>query len=97
VTFYHHDKVEAIALDFAGKVVWREDICPFRPRAFEYGYAPSPLIYQNTVIISAEYDGDSYITALDRETGKRVWRANRTPMITFSSRSWGMWRGKINC
>ncbi len=93
-TFYHHDKVEAIALDFAGKVVWREDVCAFRPRAFEYGFAPSPLIYQNTVIVSAEYDGDSYITALDRKTGQRVWRANRTPMISFSSPVVGFVAGK---
>lgn len=93
-TFYHHDKVEAIALDFAGKVVWREDVCRFRPKMYEYGFAPSPLIYQNTVIIAAEWDGDSSITALDRTTGKRVWRANRQPMISFSSPVVGHVAGK---
>lgn len=94
VTFYHHDKVEAIALDFAGKVAWREDVCRFRPQMYEYGYAPSPLIYKNTVIIAAEYDGESFITALDRVTGKRVWQANRAAMITFSSPVVGRVAGK---
>lgn len=83
--FYHHDKVEAVALDLDGEVKWKQTVCPFRPRTFEYGYAPSPLLYGETVIISAEYDGNSFITALDRATGERAWRTQRPTMITFSS------------
>lgn len=83
--FYHHDKVEAAAVSLDGEVTWKQAVCPFRPRTFEYGYAPSPLLYGETVIISAEYDGNSYITALDRVTGERVWRTQRPTMITFSS------------
>lgn len=84
-TFYHHDKVEAIALDLNGKEVWRETVCPYRPKMYEYGYAPSPLIYQGTVIIAAEYDGESGIIALNRQTGKQVWKSRREPSISFSS------------
>ena len=84
-TFYHHDQVEAIALDFEGQVIWRKEVCRFRPRTYEYGYAPSPVIYQSTVIISAEYDGDSFLTALDQKNGERVWREPRPKMITFST------------
>lgn len=84
-SFYHHDKVEAVCLDLDGKPIWKETVCPFRPRMFEYGYAPSPLLYGDNVIIAAEYDGDSYIIALNRKTGKQAWKATRTAMITFSS------------
>lgn len=84
-TFYNHDQVEAVALDLDGKELWKKGVCPFRPRTFEYGYAPSPLLYGDNVIISAEYDGDSFLTALDRSTGERAWRAPRPTMITFSS------------
>lgn len=84
-TFYHHDQVAAICLDFDGNIVWKKFVCRFRPRTYEYGYAPSPVIYQGTVIISAEYDGESSITALDRKSGDQVWRAPRTTMITFST------------
>ena len=83
--FYHHDKVVAVSLDLEGNVVWEQDVCKFRPRTYEYGYAPSPVVYRNTVIISAEYDGDSFITALDRQTGERVWQSPRPTMITFST------------
>ena len=83
--FYHHDKVVALCLDLDGNVLWEKEVCRFRPRTYEYGYAPSPILYQDTVIISAEYDGDSFITALDRKTGERAWQAPRPTMITFST------------
>lgn len=88
-TFYHHDMVEAIALDLNGKILWRQKVANFHPKMYEYGYAPSPVLYQNTVIISSEYDGDSYITALDRASGKQVWQQKRLPLITFSTPSIG--------
>ena len=83
--FYHHDKVVALALDFEGNIDWEKEVCRFRPRTYEYGYAPSPILYQDTVIISAEYDGDSFITALDRKTGERSWQSPRPTMISFST------------
>ena len=92
--FYHHDQLEAITLDLSGKIVWREKVAAFRPKMFEYGYAPSPLIYQGTVIYSTEYDGDSFLTALDRVTGKQVWQTPRLQSISFSSPVVGRVAGK---
>lgn len=85
VTFFHDKKIEAIALDFAGKPLWRVDVADFNPQRYEYGYAPSPLVYRDTVIVSAEYDGESYLTALNRQTGERAWRKLRPLTISFSS------------
>ena len=84
-TFFHHETVEAIALDFDGQVQWRQTAGSFNPRRYEYGYAPSPLLYRNLVIIAMEYDGESGLVALDRGTGKKVWRAPRPANISFSS------------
>lgn len=84
-TFYNHEHVEAAAFDLAGKPVWKKVVAPFNPRKYEYGYAPSPLIYQDLVIIATEYDGASAITALNRMTGKEVWKTPRPNNITFSS------------
>lgn len=84
-TFYHHDSVAAVALSLEGKEIWNKTVCTFRPRTFEYGYGPSPLLYENTVVISAEYDGESFLTALNRKDGSRAWRSPRPTMITFAS------------
>ena len=84
-SFYHHDSLQATTLDFDGNILWQKNVGPFRPKTYEYGYAPSPLIYRGTVIYAAEYDGDSFIAALDRVTGEQKWKTPRAKNITFSS------------
>ena len=85
-TLFHHGIIELSALKLDGKLLWQKQASNFNPRRYRYGYAPSPLIYENLVIVSAEYDGeDSSIAAFDRKTGVEVWRADRKANITFSS------------
>ncbi len=84
-TFFHHKKVELIKLDLDGGVLWRRDVTAFNPRKYEYGYAPSPVIYGDKVVVAAEYDGPSSITAFDRSTGQVQWRSKRPTNITFST------------
>ncbi|MFO0904464.1 MAG: PQQ-binding-like beta-propeller repeat protein [Pirellulales bacterium] len=84
-SFYHHDSLEAITLSLDGQIAWRKTAGPFHPRRYEYGYAPSPLLFGDAVIYSAEHDGPSYLTALDRTTGAVRWKQARKENITFSS------------
>lgn len=85
VTFFHHETVQATALDFNGKQIWQQTVGAFNPKKYEYGYAPSPLLYRGNVIIAGEYDGKSFLAALDRATGKDVWRTPRPDNISFST------------
>jgi outer membrane protein assembly factor BamB len=85
VTFFHHETVQATALDFKGNQLWQQTVGAFNPKKYEYGYAPSPLLYRGTVIISGEYDGKSFLAALDRTNGKEVWRTPRPSNISFST------------
>lgn len=87
VVFHHHDTLQVAALDFTGAISWSKTLGEFHPRRYEYGYGPSPVVYRDTVIVAAEYDGDSHITALDRRTGSVVWRIPRPNNTTFSSPS----------
>lgn len=84
-TFYNHDTVQAVALDLNGKVQWKLAAGPFHPKAYEYGYAPSPVIYRKSVIIAAEFDGESFLSGFDRLKGTRLWKAERPHSITFST------------
>lgn len=94
VTFYHHDQVELITLGLDGKIGWRKQVAHFRPRMYEYGYAPSPVLYQQTVIVATEYDGDSFLTAFDRRSGQQSWRTKRLPLMSFSTPSIGFVAGQ---
>lgn len=84
IVFHHHETAQATALDFDGKVLWQVGAGPFNPQRYEYGYAPAPVIYKQTVIVTSEFDGDSFIAALDRATGREVWRTRRPNNISFS-------------
>lgn len=92
--FHHHDRLQAVALDAEGKIVWNRSLGEFHPTRFEYGYAPSPVVYRDSVIIAAEYDGDSFIAALRREDGGQLWRTPRPNNITFSTPSIGTIGGR---
>ena len=54
-----------------------------RPGRFAsvHGFCSSPILFENLVIVNGDHDGAAYIVALDRQTGKTVWkrpRANKT-------------------
>ncbi len=84
-TFFHHKTIELFALSLEGQVVWKKIAGSFDPKIYEYGYAPSPILYQDLVIATAEYDGDSFISAFRRSDGEKVWSIARPKSISFSS------------
>jgi outer membrane protein assembly factor BamB len=67
-------KMVVAAYDFEGNQKWI-----VRPGDFisAHGYCSSPVLFENLVIVNGDHDGDSYIVALNRETGETVWKINR--------------------
>lgn len=84
-TFCHHNKIEAVALDMEGKIVWRRDVGGFVPKQYEYGYAASPTLYNGTLIISGDCDTVAWVKALNTKTGRVVWQQNRPKKLNWSS------------
>jgi outer membrane protein assembly factor BamB len=78
VAFLDNAQVLVAAYDFEGNQKWLVHPGPF---ASMHGFASSPVLFQDKVIVNADHDGNSYLVALDRETGKTLWktpRANQT-------------------
>lgn len=84
-TFCHHEKIEAVALDMKGKIVWRKEVGGFRPKAYEYGYAASPTIYRDKLIISGDCDTIAWLKALKISDGNVAWEQQREKMLNWSS------------
>lgn len=80
-TFFNSGKIFATAIDLSGKRVWQKEVGAFSSK---FGYAPSPLIYQATIIVAADNWGGGYIAALNRDTGDVVWRKKRPAISTYS-------------
>jgi len=71
--------------DFNGKLVWKSAV----GKIATYGMGPgsSPALYENTVILQCdEGDGkNSFILALDKKTGKEVWKTPRKVQASWST------------
>lgn len=59
------------AFDHGGRQLWRADV---GERTSGWGSAASPVLHGNLVIVNASVESESLV-ALDRRTGKEVWRA----------------------
>lgn len=65
------------SFDFAGTEVWTRDLQKdYGQFGLRFGYASSPLLYEDSLYIQVirETNDPSYILRLDRTTGKTLWK-----------------------
>jgi formylglycine-generating enzyme required for sulfatase activity/outer membrane protein assembly factor BamB len=58
-----------------GKLVWSADLLrDYRARLPLWGFAASPLVFEGLLLVHAGAEPNGCLLALDRRTGKEVWR-----------------------
>ena len=68
------DAFGLISYDTDGKERWRYPMGPF---TFPYGAGSSPVVNGNTLLMLVDQDDKAYLLALDKNTGKELWKADR--------------------
>jgi outer membrane protein assembly factor BamB len=63
-----------MAYDFAGREIWRK---PLPAPMVEFGTGSSPLLAGDFLILLCDQDLDSFLMAVDRHTGRTVWKTAR--------------------
>lgn len=63
-----------IAFDHEGNKRWERDLGAFES---QHGYGTSPIVYRDKVIITKDQIGESFVIALDRASGKSLWKVPR--------------------
>lgn len=71
-----------VALDHQGREKWQVDLGAFQGG---HGDGVSPIVHNELVIVPKEHQGDSEILALDRSTGRIVWRVARKSRSTWAT------------
>jgi outer membrane protein assembly factor BamB len=71
--------------DLTGKELWKRDLGKI---SFEWGSAASPVIHGNLVYIYRGPDPKAHLLALDKRTGKTVWKFN-DPAVNIAKRTDG--------
>jgi outer membrane protein assembly factor BamB len=74
VSFLEDKSMFIAAYDFKGNQLWSATPGIFSSR---HGYCASPIIYKDKLIINGDHDGNSYIVAINRNTGKTIWKTKR--------------------
>ncbi len=86
VVFHNADAIRVTAYDRSLAELWQQKVASFAPASFQFGYGASPILFQDRLIIAAEYDGPgSGLYGLDKKTGKQLWQVERPANLSFSS------------
>ena len=72
--FVNADGLHVTATDLEGKILWQKRAGDFQSL---HGYGSSPVLYKKLVIVNGDNVKSCYLTALDIETGRVVWHAER--------------------
>jgi outer membrane protein assembly factor BamB len=69
---------QIVSLNRDGSVAWQRhlgrEIAPFD---IQWGHSSSPVLYGDLLILLCDHASASYILALDKQTGKERWKADR--------------------
>jgi len=70
--------------DFDGQLVWKHDP---KPQAKEAGLGEgsSPALFGDTLVIVVDQELQSYVVALDKRTGKEIWKQDRDEVSNWST------------
>jgi outer membrane protein assembly factor BamB len=77
------------AYDVDGNPLWkvdlgRVDMGAYDIPSYEWGPASSPIIWNGLVLLQCDTQADSFVLALDAQTGKTIWKTDRQELP-----SWG--------
>ena len=70
--------------DLDGRPLWETDLGDMRIR-LEFGEGASPTLYRDLLIVLWDHEGDSFIVAFDKRTGRERWRTPRDEMTSWST------------
>jgi outer membrane protein assembly factor BamB len=71
-------------LDLDGHLVWKADFGPMQA-LHGHGEGSSPVLYKETLIVNWDHEGNSFIVALDKNTGKERWKLTREEVTSWAT------------
>jgi outer membrane protein assembly factor BamB len=76
--------------DLNGKLRWKKDLgllesVPYDAPSLQWGFASSPILYQNRVLVQCDVKTSPFLAALDIRDGHEIWRTPRDENSTWST------------
>jgi outer membrane protein assembly factor BamB len=72
------------ALDMKGNLQWEKDLGDMNIK-MGFGEAASPALHRDRLVVNWDHEGASFIVALDKRTGKELWRVPRDEKTSWAT------------
>ncbi len=71
--------------DLNGKLLWEKDLGVQMKMRLQFGEGTAAVLHDDKLLLVFDYQGESFIVALDKATGKEAWRAKREEISNWST------------
>ena len=71
--------------DLKGNLIWEKDFGIQMRMRMAFGEGMAPVLAGNRLILVFDHEGDSFIVALDKATGKELWRVARDEKTNWAA------------
>ena len=72
------------SLDMDGALIWEVDFGDLHTR-HAHGEGASPALYEDTLVVNWDHQGESSVYAIDKLTGKQRWKVARDEITSWST------------
>ena len=71
-------------LDLKGKILWQKDLGRMRTH-HAHGEGSSPVLHGDTLVVCWDHEGESFLYAFDKLTGRQRWKVARDEKTSWST------------
>jgi len=71
-------------LDTKGKLLWKKDLGEMHSK-HGHGEGSSPALFRDTLIVNWDQEEQSFVVALDKRTGRQIWRVARAEDTSWAT------------
>ena len=70
--------------DFEGNILWEKDLGVQMRTHMQFGEGTPAALHVDRLLLKFDHNAGSFLVALDKNTGKEIWRVNRDEMTSWS-------------
>lgn len=73
------------AYDFDGNLAWKKDYDVRMEMHLAFGEGIGAVLEDDTLLLTYDHKGDSFLSALNKNTGEEIWRADRDEISNWAA------------
>jgi len=71
-------------LDLKGQLLWEKELGLMTIK-LGFGEGASPALHGDRLVVNWDHEGDSFVVAFDKKTGRELWRVSRSEKTTWAT------------